>query len=264
LRRVTGVVHPDRYQRCYQGGQVQADSLATLGRARDFALENKSLAIAGITFSIVVFRMLATANFDSTVAIALVTHSSTSTVLLGLAVTVFGVIVAALPALLILSALGLGEGGWRAKLLVFPALLVASVLAPAYALLISVGVSSFVALVALFIRFRLGGKTTPPGEQGPTSPLSLAAVSLLVLALVASSPPWYATEIVQTTSHGTFSGYVLGFEDNWTTILTEQDRTLLIIPASEITFRQVCRTDALRTLTVWQLGATTMPGCLRP
>jgi hypothetical protein len=188
-----------------------------------------------LIFSLTIVRVLRVASFDPATATALV-HAS------GLVSIVMGVLVTSFPAILlgtVLYLIFLAQGGpgspvqrraaWLVALVIYVLL---TVLLPWPRLLI---VTAFF-VVIFFVQRRLRWELE-----------LFAVVAFLVTNLLDVPTVWLPPERVEVSGSTPVTAYVLAVDSDWTTLLLDADRRVLVVPTSQVNARTVCNVEHVTT-----------------
>jgi hypothetical protein len=100
--------------------------------------------------------------------------------------------------------------------------------------------------IAILVVFNLGdvwferrrGIRPEPWRAGGT-----AAITFFVAVFLFAAPVWVPAEAIAIEGREPINGYVVGIDADWTTILVEDDRSIMMIRSDGITERLVCTTD---------------------
>ena len=110
--------------------------------------------------------------------------------------------------------------------------------------------SSVVTLLVILGGLTLGwhpavASQTELPQRGWEAAVPRAALMFLVTAglffLILNGDMWLPAEVIEDQSGGVTTGYVLQDEGEWTVILEEEARTVLLMRSEEISTRRVCR-----------------------
>lgn len=219
----------DRKQPVEKGNGVSTDPLT------QWAANHATLLLTVALFVLVVIRVLRVSAFDPATAAALVRE-------IGIVSIVIGALVLSLPGLLqsaavFLAFLALGGPGSTVQRRA------ASTIASVIVLLLSV-VLPWLQLIFFLILLVL----IVVVWRRVKWPLELfAVVAVLVSSLLDVSEVWLPPEDVLLTDGRRVTGYVLSVEPEWTTLLREDDRAILLVKTKEVEERSVCNVERVPT-----------------
>jgi hypothetical protein len=229
-------------------GKPLDDPLLTL------AGKNVAVSLAVLSGVFVVVRLFAVAGWDKDTALALLASAGVANVLLGTAI----VLIPAVAPIIAITLLDTGNAyyrvGRRALITVFlgDMCLIASVIvSPAILLL----------LLAILVGSRLALPRLPWFRgRPPRKRRSEDAVAYVVVLLAAYVPlvimtgsPWLPREVIATGSTTTV-GYVTSSDGQWTHVLVDHPRAVVVLDTASITVRSTCRARPdLLTATIGEL-----------
>lgn len=225
------------------------------------ATTNVSLVAGFVSFVLVLFRVLAVSRFEPTVAAGLISRAPTTSVLVG---TALGL----MPPLLVVSAVLLLVLGFRSpsgmpgrdyfRILGVAAGVLSLVVAPAAALLVN---GLLLGAVALAVTGGVRRDAAFDWDQWRSSAMRSTSTRVFVVAALAGASigtllqtePWFPREQLDLETVGPVIGYIVGLDGDWVTVLVEGDRRLLVLPASGLKARAICRSADPLTLPLIQL-----------
>jgi hypothetical protein len=196
-----------------------------------WAADHAPLLATGLIFAFIVVRVLRVSEFDPATATTLIRESGPVSVVTGvLATSLPDLMIPGMVFLLILAQGGPGTPTQRraAILTVGTAFLVLVVVIP-WAFLLRV----FLLLVVIFFAQR---RLKWPLEY-------FAVVAVLVTFLLDVPVMWLPPERVELMSRDNVTGYVLATDSEWTSVLLEEDREVLIVRTYEVSERTVCNVE---------------------
>lgn len=202
--------------------------------------------------ALVILRLIGVTGYHLDVALALLGAAGPANVLIGTAITLIPYFLPSLAALALAVALFAPAfaGHRRAALAVAALVLVlAAEASPVFLLAFMVPIS----VVAAILQRR-----RPPATRAD-APSDWEWVPMVVPAfgmLLVFNSPWLAPEVVGVEGNHVF-GYVVSSDGEWTTILDDSDREVLIVDSSSVSSRTPCQLRP-NVLTV------TLPELLRP
>lgn len=222
------------------------DARTTQSEHTKAADRHLALVVTFVTTALFVAKILVAARFELTTALGIVSATSSTSLLLGLAVASVPAVAAVATGYLMAEV----SARWvRRRPLHVPLLGLVAALA-ALGAFASWPLLAFVLLWALieFFRARSERPLVDQGEASSAAALLARArtpiyvVALVCGALVILSPdPWPVEALV--TDDGTTTGFVLQSDHTWWTVLSYGDRSLVYIPSEDVTGRFLCRPE---------------------
>jgi hypothetical protein len=218
-----------------------------------WAADHAPLLGSMLLFVLVVVRVMRVAAFDPATAAALVRESGTLEIVLGVLVTSFPpLLLGGIVCLLMLAVVNRESGSVRD--LAFGAalagLLLLTVVLPWTSL-----IAYSIALVAVIVLARLL-------QWSGEFIVLLMSVVLIVLTV---SEVWLPPEEILLEGGTDTVGYVLSVEPEWTTILEEADRSILLVPSEDVISRKVCNLESQSEApTIWQASLGEEGGIRNP
>lgn len=208
-----------------------------------------------LLFALTIVRVLRVSAFDPATATALVRESGPVAIVIGVLVTSFPSLLWILAYFLVLLAHG-GPGSHAQRrfawLVALAAWYLLTVVEPWPALLIA---SAFL-IVVFIVQRRLKWS------------VEVFAITATIVASFLDVPRmWLPPERVDLAGAKTVTAYVLSVDSDWTTLLEEVDRRILVVPTGDIIGRTVCNvTRVLRSRTISQIlfgeeGGARNPPC---
>ena len=93
------------------------------------------------------------------------------------------------------------------------------------------------------------GNSPPKMRLAARRLLFAVGVVLLLVggSLLVTDDMWVPTEMVTVEGRGLVRGYVIGSEGGWTTLLSDENREIIVARDSQIIERQPCRTSGQRS-----------------
>lgn len=116
-------------------------------------------------------------------------------------------------------------------------LLTALVFVPFVGALVSIAVLVLFNFGDVWLERRRGIKPEPWRAGGT------AAISFFLAVFLFAAPVWVPAEAIALEGEEPITGYVVGVDAGWTTILVEDDRSILKVRSDEVKERLVCSTD---------------------
>ncbi len=237
--------------------------------ATAFLRRNATVAAAACAFGIVVFKILAVAQFNPRVAAALIGSADSPAVALDVAIYVAPFVFALV--CLVVVALAIEPRSERKEI---SAVLRGAAIV-AVPLLVVAAPLSFLLLMALplvllgawnEVHRRLPAwtrkgvlRTRSTGAR--TSAVEWGFVFGIPLLLVAVSPPWMPAERVGLGPSEVVVAYVVRTDGNWTVLLIDQGKSLRYVPTSEISSREPCSTEKNASTVLELLNGSQLPQC---
>jgi hypothetical protein len=215
------------------------------------------LLASGTLFLLFVIRLYAVSDFHASTAVALVSASSPTTVLVGAALSFLPVVIG--------GAAGLGAA-WVSRFLRGPFVRLGTMekLFSGLSILVVVALCARLLPAVVFILLLFFSLPLRPSENegsrgaGLRRPFILAFVVLVVVnALVIARTMWLPAERLTLSTKDVKVGYVLDSDAQWTVLLTDDPRAVLRISTGAITRREYCVPKGMRgtrSLIEWVAG----------
>lgn len=208
----------------------------TQGSIREVVSRHAGLITAAVIFTFVVIQVLVVSRMNVATATTIISTAGAIDVALGILTAAYSAVIVIL--LFTVDA-------WRAITHWGPLpvylegglLLTALVFVPLAAALGSIAVLVLINFGDVWLE-RWRGIPPEPWRAGGT-----AALAFFVGVFLFAAPVWVPAEAIALQDKDPITGYVVGQEADWMTILVEEDRSILTIRSDEITQRQVCTTD---------------------
>lgn len=219
--------------------QLSSDGPDPVGR---WAASHAPLLASVTLFVLVIIRVLRVSAFDPATAAALVRETGLVSIVIGaLVLSMPGLLQAAAVLLTFLSLGGPGSSTQRRAAATIASLIVLllTVILPWLHLIVFL---FFLVIIALLWR-RL---------RWPLEIFAVAAV--FVGSLLDVSEVWLPPENVRLIDGGRITGYVLSVDRDWTSVLRERNRAIILVRTAEVATRTVCNVEEVpATRTIGQI-----------
>ena len=203
---------------------------------RDVLNQHVGLITTTFIFVFVITQVLVVSRMNVTTATTIISSAGAVDVALGVLTASYSAVI-----LILLFAVD----AWRAitNWSPFPVYLEAGLLIAA---LIFVPFIGALILIAILVVFNLGdvwlerwrGVQPERWRAGGNS-----AIAVFLAVFLFAAPVWVPAEAIALQGKEPITGYVVGMDAGWTTILVEDNRSILLTRSDEITERFVCTTD---------------------
>jgi hypothetical protein len=197
-------------------------------------------------FAFLILKLLATTRFNAITALALVKSAGITSVLVGEVVLLLpGVLAISIGPLLTLS--------WPALPAARRPLAAVAIWASAaiallgvrpwfFGLFFGLGIAAFQVWRIRNERRRRGQGSRDANADSVLGAVLVAYIATVVLGATVTADVWVSPEVVTLSNDAHLVGYVMGTEAGWTTILTDQKRSVLLVRDDQISSRTVCDT----------------------
>jgi hypothetical protein len=233
------------------------------------ARRNATLLAAGVGFGIVVLKVLAVAQYNPTVASALVGSTDAPAVVLDVALYVAPFILAFMAVLGLALTVDPPDIGPDAQAALRGATAVLSLLSLlAVPLVFLVFMAVPLAGQALVRRMRRPRKRSD-ASRSPNQRRAkwlidstnwAVAFALLPMSIVLA-PPWMPAERVGLSGGDAVVAYVVRTDSEWTVLLVDRGRGLRYIPTKNISSRQPCTTEERQSTLLELLNGSQLAAC---
>ncbi|MPZ53322.1 MAG: hypothetical protein GEU79_11440 [Acidimicrobiia bacterium] len=234
----------------------QTSSFSTSRPIKDGLTDHTGLVLTTMAFVLLVLRVLATARFEVGTALAILAVSDPVTVALGtLAFLIPVVLMIALAAHhLSTSTCWVVSPIWDSA---FQVILGGLILVFAPAILLILIPIYFAVLV---LDAKLLGKRL---RQSSVVKLGTYWLIMVLWLVVFSSDMWLPSEVIEVVGSEPAIGYVLSDGDRWTSVLLEEDRSVVHYRSLDVISRSICEIpgDPAPTLIEWLLSEPRAPTC---
>jgi len=202
---------------------------------------NTTVSVAVMTGFLVIGRLIAVSQFKLETALALLNSAGVANVLIGSTISVLPPLVPIIGWFLVKLAVEYYRAGRRA---------LASAYAAGLTLLLAVEVSPVLLIAAYALAYlspfagewivRRRGRTPVPRPAENALALLIYVGSLPIIFIATGNTMWLPAEAITANGH-TVVGYVTQSDGEWTSILTDKPRTIVIYATNTISSRSICR-----------------------
>jgi hypothetical protein len=216
--------------------------------------QNWTLLVGLFSVGFISARLLAAATGDPETAYAILQATGTGSVVVGGLIPAIGLLVFPL------AVVGFYHGFSKKRIanssqtvlmlaVSVLALIIAVFTAPAYVLLLSIGLTLFLIIVAAIARLSTEEKRRRSLSDHWPSPYALITTySIIAIVFTAiSSTPWLPSENIIIKGRQSFSAYILAQNLQITSILTQGPTAVVQLPSSKIVAMQICKTPYYRS-----------------